>query len=203
MHLYPILHFLLKCLTPVFSCHGYDITTIEGIGNRKVGYHEIQNRLAKFNGSQCGYCSPGMVMNMYSLLEANDGQVSMEEVENSFGGNICRCTGYRPILDAFKSMACDADQSLLDKCADIEDLGKLCPRTGVACGGSCPERSQSIDVDNHSLQLKFSDDDEQEWRKVSTLTELFEYLGEIDGKDYQFSAGNTAHGRWRLGAFFK
>ena len=51
-------------MTPVLVCDGWHITTVEGIGNYKEGLHPIQERLADFHGSQCGYCSPGMVMQM-------------------------------------------------------------------------------------------------------------------------------------------
>lgn len=52
----------------------------------------------------------------------------MEKVENAFAGNICRCTGYRPILDAFKAMANDAPKSLKQKFVDIEVLASIGPR---------------------------------------------------------------------------
>ncbi|XP_017462857.1 PREDICTED: probable aldehyde oxidase 4, partial [Rhagoletis zephyria] len=112
-----------SCLTLLNTCADWQITTSEGIGSRRFGYHPIQKRLAKLNGSQCGFCSCGMVMNMYGLLESKGGRVTMAEVENSFGGNICRCTGYRPILDAMKSFAIDSNIELPDNdCGDIEDF---------------------------------------------------------------------------------
>lgn len=51
------------------SCHEWEITTIEGLGNRIKGYHPLQKALAEGNGSQCGYCSPAFVMSAYRLVK--------------------------------------------------------------------------------------------------------------------------------------
>ncbi|KKK21105.1 putative xanthine dehydrogenase HxA [Aspergillus ochraceoroseus] len=89
------------CLAPLVSVDGKHVITVEGIGNVK-NPHAIQQRLAIGNGSQCGFCTPGIVMSLYALLR-NNPQPSEHAVEEAFDGNLCRCTGYRPILDAAQS----------------------------------------------------------------------------------------------------
>jgi xanthine dehydrogenase/oxidase len=98
-----------SCLRPLAACDGCTVTTVEGIGGLRHahGYSPIQTKLASCNGSQCGYCSPGWVMSMYGLL-ANDAAPSPKQIEDHFDGNICRCTGYRPIMSAFKSLPFDS-----------------------------------------------------------------------------------------------
>ena len=82
----------MKCLFPLYSCDGLKFTTIEGVGCKKTGFNEIQKRIADNNGTQCGWCTPGMVMNMYNLLLENP-KPQKQEIEDSMDGNICRCTG--------------------------------------------------------------------------------------------------------------
>ena len=86
------------CLAPLVSVDGKHVITVEGIGNVKKP-HPAQERIAKGNGSQCGFCTPGIVMSLYALIRNNE-HPSELEVEEAFDGNLCRCTGYRPILDA-------------------------------------------------------------------------------------------------------
>ncbi|OCK85768.1 xanthine dehydrogenase [Lepidopterella palustris CBS 459.81] len=91
------------CLAPLVSVDGKHVITVEGIGNTKQP-HPAQERIAKSNGSQCGFCTPGIVMSLYALLR-NDPSPSEHDVEEAFDGNLCRCTGYRPILDAAQSFS--------------------------------------------------------------------------------------------------
>lgn len=98
-----ILHYpATACLLPICSLQGMAITTTEGIGNSATRLHPVQERLAKAHGSQCGFCSPGMVMSMYSLLR-NNPEPTIQEIMAYLSGNLCRCTGYRPILDGFRT----------------------------------------------------------------------------------------------------
>lgn len=95
-----------SCLRPIVTLDGTAITTTEGIGSVHAKINPVQERIAAFNGSQCGYCTPGFVMNMYSLLKENDNPTA-QEIENRFDGHICRCTGFRSILNAMQSFEGD------------------------------------------------------------------------------------------------
>uniref|UniRef100_A0A914HVF7 Dolichyl-diphosphooligosaccharide--protein glycosyltransferase subunit 2 n=1 Tax=Globodera rostochiensis TaxID=31243 RepID=A0A914HVF7_GLORO len=90
------------CLSPVCSVFGKAVTTVEGIGGGQKRIHPVQERLSRAHGSQCGYCTPGFVMAMYTLLR-NKPEPTYAEVDECLQGNLCRCTGYRPILEAFYS----------------------------------------------------------------------------------------------------
>jgi xanthine dehydrogenase/oxidase len=95
----------LRNLAAVADCH---VTTIEGIGNVQDGLDPVQERIAVCNGTQCGYCTPGFVMNAHTFLRAHPGPTE-QQMEDLFGGNLCRCTGYRPILQAMRSFAAGFD----------------------------------------------------------------------------------------------
>ncbi|KAF2199175.1 xanthine dehydrogenase/oxidase [Delitschia confertaspora ATCC 74209] len=121
------------CLAPLVSVDGKHVITVEGIGNVKRP-HPAQERIAKGNGSQCGFCTPGIVMSLYALLR-NDSTPSEHEVEEAFDGNLCRCTGYRPILDAAQSFS--AEKSSGCGMAKANGGGGCCMEKNGANGGGC------------------------------------------------------------------
>ncbi|KAH8273140.1 hypothetical protein KR018_006412 [Drosophila ironensis] len=110
------------CLTPVCAMHGCAVTTVEGIGSTRTKLHPVQERLAKAHGSQCGFCTPGIVMSMYALLR-NSEQPSMRDLEVAFQGNLCRCTGYRPILEGYKTFTKEFACGMGDKCCKVNGNG--------------------------------------------------------------------------------
>lgn len=100
------------CLAPLCSIDGCHVVTIEGLGSvNKSNLHPTQKRVAELYASQCGFCTPGMVMSLYGVMASKaNSSLTMEDIEEGFDGNLCRCTGYRPILDAGKTFASDTDQ---------------------------------------------------------------------------------------------
>ncbi|XP_011310367.1 xanthine dehydrogenase [Fopius arisanus] len=102
------------CLAPVCSMHGLSVTTIEGLGSTRTKLHPIQERLAKAHGSQCGFCTPGIIMSMYALLRTKP-VPTMHDLEVAFQGNLCRCTGYRPIIEGLRTFTEEWEQSQIAK----------------------------------------------------------------------------------------
>ncbi|XP_026741820.1 indole-3-acetaldehyde oxidase-like [Trichoplusia ni] len=177
-----------SCLVSVTSCQDWEITTIEGIGDRARGYHPVQKTLAEYNGTQCGYCSPGFVMSMYSLLEAHKYDLTQYEIENSFGSNTCRCTGSRPILDAFKSFAKDAPKPP-PKLEDIEDL-YICKKEDCQ---NCEEKWCMVNNDPPHVKVIHLKDGHV-WYRVNEISEIFDVLDKEGYESYMLVNGNTGRG---------
>lgn len=177
-----------SCLVPIYTCSGWKIHTVESIGDVKTGYHPVQKALVQFSGTQCGFCSSGMLMNMYAMYES--GSFTMKEIENSFGGNICRCTGYRPILTAFKSLASDASSDIIGKYDDIEDI-PICKRSKVKCTAKCVSPCGKMQRP-HFYQFGAS-----RWVKVFSINEILDVMRESPQLTYMLVGGNTATGVYK------
>jgi xanthine dehydrogenase iron-sulfur cluster and FAD-binding subunit A len=97
-----------SCLLKVVNCHGKAITTIEGIKNstrvKQNTLHPIQQYFLELGALQCGYCTAGFEMRMYSTFQKKETLPTFASVENNLSGNLCRCTGYRPIIEAYKCL---------------------------------------------------------------------------------------------------
>jgi len=89
---------VLSCLTLVHEIEGRDIETVEGLA-RDAELHPVQAAFADMGGSQCGYCTPGMLVTVKALLETNPNP-SRAEIREALSGNLCRCTGYVQIYEA-------------------------------------------------------------------------------------------------------
>ena len=87
-----------SCLTPVINVKDKEIITIEGFRETKA-YRVIADAFADMGGSQCGFCTPGMILASYAVLKKNP-HPTEEEVRIALSGNLCRCTGYQAIVNA-------------------------------------------------------------------------------------------------------
>ena len=86
-----------SCLILAIEADGQEVTTLEGL--MKDGFTPLQKSFLDHNSFQCGFCTPGMIMSTTELLEKNP-KSDKEEIKEALSGNLCRCTGYTPIIDA-------------------------------------------------------------------------------------------------------
>ena len=92
----------LSCLMLALDAAGKEIETVEGLAGKEL--HPLQTAFADLGGSQCGYCTPGILMTAKALLAANP-RPSREQISEALSGNLCRCTGYQQIFESVEEAA--------------------------------------------------------------------------------------------------
>jgi aerobic-type carbon monoxide dehydrogenase small subunit (CoxS/CutS family) len=94
---------VLSCLVLALECEGRSVETVEGLASG-TKLHPLQAAFADCGGSQCGYCTSGMLMTAKALLD-HEPSPSRERIKEAIAGNICRCTGYNQIVEAIERAA--------------------------------------------------------------------------------------------------
>jgi xanthine dehydrogenase/oxidase len=187
-----------SCLRPLISCNGAAVTTVEGIGSTEAGLNPIQERLAANNGSQCGFCTAGMVCSMYGLM-ANNPQATQAQIVENLDGNLCRCTGYRPIVAAFASLGSDyvgVPKHTGGKCcgavrATIPDIEELGITTGPAYRHN--EWAKPVVLPKNVPKALRIEGRENTWVDCTSLQQLFSVLQSAP-PSYSLVVGQTSSG---------
>jgi xanthine dehydrogenase small subunit len=151
-------HSANACITPAHQLQGRQLVTVEGLA-QGVTLHPAQAAMVACHASQCGFCTPGIVMSLFTLHEQQQrtpAPLSPQRLEAALGGNLCRCTGYRPIRDAAMSMGehsqerpwwldaaapgmtrgDDAPFAQPETLAELVELRRLHPQTPLVAGAT-------------------------------------------------------------------
>ena len=91
-----------SCLLLAAQCDGAHVTTVEALRHDKIG-QRLQSAFVRHGGVQCGFCTPGFLMSAKALLDEN-AHPTDEQINDALEGNLCRCTGYRPIIKSIKAV---------------------------------------------------------------------------------------------------
>jgi carbon-monoxide dehydrogenase small subunit len=99
------------CLTLAVQAAGHSITTLSGLAGEGDSLHPLQQAFLRLGGSQCGFCTPGVILTAYALTRRPQAEgeraPSRADIRYELVGNLCRCTGYTKILDAIESYVAD------------------------------------------------------------------------------------------------
>src|SRR5690606_32296286 len=89
-----------SCIQLLGQVDGTEVVTVEDLAQADGTLHPVQAAMVANHASQCGFCTPGFVMSLFTLYQTADGKVTRDEINDWIAGNLCRCTGYRPIVAA-------------------------------------------------------------------------------------------------------
>jgi xanthine dehydrogenase small subunit len=156
------------CIQFLPTIDGKELITVEGLRGKSSDLHPVQQAMVDSHGSQCGFCTPGFVMSLFALYRTNP-EPSRQEIDDALAGNLCRCTGYRPIIAAAQSMS-----SMSDEWSPDEHLAAL---KSVA-------RADNFEAEHNGRRF-FAP------RDIASLAELY-----VKYPDATILAGGTDVGLW-------
>ena len=178
------------CMKKLVQCHGTVVTTTEGIGSSKTGFHAVQSRIAYNQGLQCGACTPGQVMSIYTCLQPNTFTQDLSnsnKAEKMLDGNLCRCSCYLGIIKTAKSFSLDK-QNDADFTHDIAH-NVLSDINANKFSDFLNEHSEL----NTTLLFKSGDFDTK-YYLVNNLNTVSKILNEHSLNDIELTNGNTGSG---------
>ena len=139
------------CILFLPELDGCDVVTVEGVRSADGGLHPIQEAMVDCHGSQCGFCTPGFVMSLYGWRLAG-GDFLRPVLKDVLAGNLCRCTGYGPILSAAERAATAPGRDLtavterldaIDR-SEMLDIRGVCPVTGTPMRYQAPRSADEL-----------------------------------------------------------
>ena len=146
-----------SCITFLGAVDACQVITVEGLSQSTDQLHPVQQALVDQHASQCGFCTPGFVMSLFALThqpEASSTDNPLLQIHQALGGNLCRCTGYRPIIDAARSLLKNPQPDQFDaqtesirqqlSAAQASDTGDITLQQGNEAFFAQPRDSQSL-----------------------------------------------------------
>ncbi len=126
---------ITSCIVFLPMLHGKQLITVEHLESKK-GLHPVQQSMVELDASQCGFCTPGFAMSIFSLYKAEK-QPSKEDILDELTGNLCRCTGYRPIIDVANTVCANQkedkfSESEADMIINLAQISDNYPQVSIA-----------------------------------------------------------------------
>ncbi|MEM8815085.1 MAG: xanthine dehydrogenase small subunit [Pseudomonadota bacterium] len=170
------------CIQFLATLDGKELITVESLSGRGAALHPVQQAMVNEHGSQCGFCTPGFVMSLFALYKTRQ-RPSRVDIDDALAGNLCRCTGYRPIVAAAERMYALAD--------DANAGNWLAAKAGSEVGVA--ERCAVLRSLEHDNDIELGDNGRR-FHAPASVASLTALLSEYP--DATLLAGGTDVGLW-------